>query len=161
MLRPPRVAAIGSALAPAVVGVAAAAPATAADLTGGQTITANSELTHDLVCPAGTDGLVIGADDIILDLKGFTISGPGARPRLCGGASSAEVRAQKSGITITNGTITGFQSAVVLDQTTGGTVSKLIATDNDRGINLANAHGAPVLKNTVTGNGRDGIRWGA
>jgi hypothetical protein len=42
----------------------------------GQTITENTRLANDLIdCPG--NGLVIGADDITLDLNGHTIDGDG------------------------------------------------------------------------------------
>lgn len=152
-----RLAAAASALALAAFGtIVAAPPASASDLTCGQVITVDTELTHDLVCPAGADALVIGANGITLDLKGFTISGPGAYATLGSGVRAA----QKSGVTITNGTITGFRSAVVLDQSTHSTVSKIVASDTDQAINLANATDSQVLKNTVTASRRDAIRLG-
>lgn len=152
-----RPAAIGSTLALAVAGaITTALPAAASDLLCGQAITVDTALTHDLVCAAGTDALVIAANDITLDLKGFTISGPGAYETAFSGVRAA----QRSGVTITNGTISGFQSAVVLNESTDSTVSKIVATENDQAINLANATGAHVVKNTVIGSGRDGIRLG-
>lgn len=160
MSRLSRPAAMGSSLAiasTALVAVALSAqPAAAADLSCGQVITADTELTQDLVCPAGTDALVIGADGIVLDLKGFTVRGPGAYATAYSGVRAA----QRTGVTITNGTITGFRSAVVLDQTANATVSKVVASDSDQAINLANATGSQILQNTVSGSGRDAIRLG-
>lgn len=152
-----RPAAIGTVLTIACAGlVAAAPPASASELLCGQAITVDTELTQNLVCPAGTDALVIAADGVTLDLKGFTISGPGAYATTGSGVRAV----QKTGVTVTNGSITGFRSAVVLDQTTNGTISKIAATDTDQALNLANATGTQVLKNNVTASGRDAIRLG-
>jgi parallel beta-helix repeat protein len=68
--------------------------------------------------------------------------------------------AQRSGVTIEKGTITGFQSGVVLDESTDGLVTKLAVHHNDQGINLAGGSGHVVEKNDVHGNGRDGVRLG-
>jgi parallel beta-helix repeat protein len=147
----------GSALALGIVAIiAAAAPASAADLTCGSVIVTSTSLTHDLVCDGTTDGLVIGANGITLDLKGFTISGPGAYATLKAGVRSA----QHTGVTITNGTVTGFQAAVVLDESTTNVISKVTATGNDQGINLSGGGGHIVTKNSISGSGRDAIRVG-
>jgi hypothetical protein len=41
----------------------------------GQVITQDVRLDSDLECPPDTTGLVIGADDVTVDLNGHTISG--------------------------------------------------------------------------------------
>lgn len=154
MLAHSRLVRFGSAVALVIAGaVAGTVPAAAATLTCGQVITTDIALSHNLVCPAGTDALVIGADNITLDLKGYTISGDGTH---------AGVRAaQRAGVTITNGTIIGFAAGVVLDQTTGGIVSKIDASHNVRGIDLANAVDSQIVQNTVSGSiHSDGIRLG-
>jgi hypothetical protein len=40
----------------------------------GQVVTTNAFLTQDLSCP-GSDGVVVGASGITIDLKGFTLRG--------------------------------------------------------------------------------------
>lgn len=151
-----RPAAVGSALALGLAGIVGSAlPAAADDVECGDIITTSTALTHDLVCDGTTDGLVIGANDITLDLKGFTISGPGSS------AFGSGVRAaQRGNVTITNGTITGFRSGVVLDQTVDSAVTKIVAQANDQGINLAGGARILVSRNTATANDRDGIRLG-
>ena len=149
--------AVGSALALGVVTtVAAAAPASAADLTCGSVIMTSTSLTHDLVCDGSTDGLVIGADGITLDLKGFSISGPGAYATPKAGVRSA----RHTHVTITNGSINGFQAAVVLDESTQSVVSKISASGNDQSINLSGGGGHLVSKNSIVGSGRDAVRVG-
>ena len=61
---------------------------------------------------------------------------------------------------ITNGKITGFQSAVVLDESTKAVVSKLNVYGNDQGLNLAGGGKHLIEKNYVHDNGRDAIRLG-
>jgi parallel beta-helix repeat protein len=130
-----------------------AAPATAAVLTCGTVVTTDIILTANLgPCPG--DALIAGADDITIDLGGFTISGTGT-------ATGAGVRvAQRSGVTVTNGTIQGFHTGVVLDESTDSVVSKLVLRDNIRGVNLANSDGNLVEKNTILNSGLDAIRLG-
>jgi parallel beta-helix repeat protein len=127
------------------------APATAAVVTCGTVVTTSIRLTSDLgPCPG--DALIAGADHITIDLGGHTISGTGI---------GAGVRvAQRTGVTVTAGTIQGFHTGVVLDESTLGTVSKLVLRDNIRGVNLAGADRNLVEKNTILNSGLDAIRLG-
>ena len=68
----------------AVAGVMAfsGSPAHAANVSCGDTITTDTTLHHDLVnCP--NNGIIIGADDITLDLNGHTIDGDGTEAAGC------------------------------------------------------------------------------
>jgi parallel beta-helix repeat protein len=128
-----------------------AAPATADALACGTVVTTSITLTGDLG-PCTGDALIAGADGITIDLGGHTISGTG---------TGAGVRvAQRTGVTVTNGTIQGFHTGVVLDESTYSTVSKLVLRDHIRGVNVAGSDLNLVEKNTITGSGLDGIRLG-
>jgi parallel beta-helix repeat protein len=128
-----------------------AAPASAAVVTCGTVVTTSIRLSSNLgPCPG--DALIAGANNITIDLGGYTISGAGA---------GAGVRvAQRTGVTVTNGTIEGFHTGVVLDESTNSTVSKLVLRDNIRGVNLAGSDGNLVEKNTILNSGLDAIRLG-
>jgi len=72
-------------------------------------------LTSNLTVPRGLDGIVIAADDVLLDLNGFTIQG-GALSFLDSGKG---IHAPISGgeykrLAIRNGTITGFSDGIYL-----------------------------------------------
>jgi parallel beta-helix repeat protein len=128
-----------------------AVPATAAVVTCGTVVTTDITLTEDLG-PCVGDALIAGADDITIDLGGYTIGGTG---------TGAGVRvAQHSGVTVTKGTIQGFHTGVVLDESTDSTVSKLVLRDNVRGVNVAGSDGNLVEKNTILDSGLDAIRLG-
>ena len=132
------------------------APASAATVSCGDVITVDTVLTQDLTCGPG-DALVIGANGVTLDLGGYTITGPGAY----GAGAGAGVRAaQRTGVTVTHGTLTGFASAVVLDESRDSHVTKLTVHHNDRGIDIAGGGGHLVDKNVSRDNGRDAIRLG-
>lgn len=145
-----RIGLLGAALAVPLL-TAGASPAAADEVTCGTVVTTSIVLTDDLgPCPG--DGLIAGADDITIDLGGYTISGTG---------TGAGVRvAQRTGVTVTGGTIEGFHTGVVLDESTAGTVSKLVLRDNIRGVNVAGSDGNLVEKNTIVGSGLDAIRLG-
>jgi parallel beta-helix repeat protein len=128
-----------------------AAPASAAVVACGTVVTSNITLTGNLG-PCPDDALIAGADNITIDLGGYTISGTG---------NGAGVRvAQHSGVTVTKGTIRGFHTGVVLDESTGSVVSKLVLRDNIRGVNVAGSDGNLVEKNTIRNSGLDAIRLG-
>jgi len=122
----------------------------------GAVLTSNTTLTSNLTCDASGDGLSIGADGVTLNLNGHTITGPGAYATPYAGVRAAG----HTKVRITNGKITGFQSAVVLDESTLAVVSKLNAYGNDQGINLAGGGGHVVEKNVLHGNGRDAVTLG-
>jgi hypothetical protein len=77
----------------------------------GDTITTNTTLTADLDCSAtDIDGLIVGADGIILNLNGHTITGfTGADAR------SGVFVADDSHVTVKNGTIENFHYGIVVE----------------------------------------------
>jgi parallel beta-helix repeat protein len=142
-------------LAGVVMALTPWSPASAA-VQCGAVLTSNTKLTSDLTCDASGDALSIGAGSVTLNLNGHTITGPGAYATPYAGvreAGHAKVR-------ITNGKITGFQSAVVLDESTDAVVSKLNAYGNDQGINIAGGGRHVIERNYLHDNGRDAVRLG-
>ncbi len=121
--------------------LALAAPATAqAAPACGATITTDTKLGSDLAnCPG--DGLVIGKDNVTLDLGRRTISGSsGAGIRLAG----------HRGVTIKGGTIQGFATGIVLDGAGGNRI---------RGVTVRGSAGRGIdLLNGSDGNTIDGVR---
>lgn len=87
-----------------------AMPAAAAP-TCGATVYANVLLTADLVCPPGSDGIVIGADNLRVDLNGYAITTPthvwGSRGIRANGFKGIKVSGP--------GRIDNFTSGVVLN----------------------------------------------
>lgn len=74
----------------------------------GDTVTTDVVLTHDLVdCPEV--GLVVGADDITIDLGGHTVDGALGEAEL-----GIDDTAGHSGLTVTNGTIRQFVEGVLV-----------------------------------------------
>jgi large repetitive protein len=98
-----------------VIGVG---PAAARTLGCGDVITVDTRLDGDLLdCP--DEGLLIGADDITLDLDGHTIDGDGISPETCpvqGRACDVGVdnTAGHSGVTIEGGSIQEFAAGVIV-----------------------------------------------
>jgi len=73
----------------------------------GETITASLVLNTDLSCTDG--GLIIGADNVTLDLGSHTVTGPGATI-----TGSVGVSTQHNNVTIRDGTITRFSQGISL-----------------------------------------------
>ncbi|MEV7013126.1 right-handed parallel beta-helix repeat-containing protein [Streptosporangium sp. NPDC051022] len=71
----------------------------------GDVLTSSVTLTADLSCPG--DGLTVGADDVTVNLGGHTLSGGGT-----GFSTGVSVIGHK-GVTVRNGTVTGFGDAGV------------------------------------------------
>lgn len=100
----------------------------------GDIITTDITLTSDVgPCPA--EGLVVAADDVVLNLNGHTVSGdPSARPdqEMIGDTRDRAgiLLRQVSGVTVMGGTVTGFDAGVAIMGGGGNTVRKVTAHDN-------------------------------
>ena len=78
----------------------------------GDTISADSSIHADLSnCPG--DGLVIGADNVTLDLNGHTIDGD-ATPGTTDPDAGIRLETHQ-GVTIQNGAVDEFDNGVLLD----------------------------------------------
>ena len=115
----------------------------------GQTVTANAQLAHDLVCSG--NGVVVGATGITIDLKGHTIRG---------NQSFNHYGVDDSGgynkLTVKNGALRNFYDGVHADANKVN-VSNVVATGNfDIGIFIT-GNNASVTSSTAAGNGFDGI----
>lgn len=143
---------MGGALALSLLGVVVAAPAQAANVSCGQKITQSTVLTGD-VGPCGV-GIEIGADNIVVDLNGFTVSGTVGT-----GEEGGIKMFNRSNVIIRNGTVTGFDTGVYVETSTRITITGMTVTGNvgrgnyDEGIQFYLSDRNNVIKNTITGNG--------
>ncbi len=113
-----------------VMGFVATAPASAAarpapqSLSCGQTITRSTVLSGD-VGPCPGNGIVAGADHIVLDLNGHRIFGAPQTGRGAGVYLLA-----RTGVTVLNGTVSSFNGGVVVEGGSRNTVLGVVARDN-------------------------------
>ena len=136
--------------------VVGAGPASAAHVTCGQTITVNTTLDSNIgPCDVG---LTIGASNVTLDLNGFTITGNPAIVDNVGVAIN-----DRTGVTVKNGYITGFDAGVAISGGSGNTVTFMTLFNNrgngnefGEGVNLFNTTGNTVSYNRITNNGQYG-----
>jgi hypothetical protein len=127
-------------------------PALAAGTGCGAVVTTSTTLQRNLMnCPG--DGLVIGADNLTLDLAGHTIDGTGAPDtvgiRLTG----------RHGITVQRGTLQEFSAGVMLDDADGNALLHLVTRRNvERGVHIHNgSNGNRVEFVVATANEISGI----
>lgn len=100
----------------------------------GDVITQDTTLASDVgPCPGA--GIVIGADHITLDLGGHTVTGdPHARPdqEMTGDTrdQAGVLLRRVNGVTVANGTVSGFDAGVAIMGGGGNTVRRVTAHDN-------------------------------
>jgi parallel beta-helix repeat protein len=144
-------------------GVAAAMPSAAeepaSDLACGDTITADTTLQADLVDCPGT-GLVIGADDLTLDLNGHIIDGDAALQDPCPEGTSCDLgvdnAAGHSGLVVVNGTVREFNFGVLVGGADANVLSRLTVVDNiASGIVVFDSTKVGIDRSTVARNGLD------
>jgi len=116
-----------SALTLGLVGVVLVGPAGASTAVAcGQHITRSTTLKSD-VGPCSGDGLVVdGVRGITLNLAGHRVFGTGAR-----GNNSVGIRLSRAtGVTVTRGSVSGFDAGVAIEKGSANLVSKLAVHDN-------------------------------
>lgn len=156
MPRSRRPIALVTALALLLLGVAFTEPAHATHVACGQEITQSTTLDSD-VGPCPGTGVVVAGSGIVLDLNGHRIRG------LNGPEETAGIVLRRvSGVTVTNGTVSGFDAGVVVGGGDANVVRGLTVVDNvgnSPGCNLGdgiaafNTHRTLIVDNTVERNG--------
>ena len=134
--------------------VVGAGPASAGHVSCGQTINVSTTLDAN-VGPCST-GLVIGANNVTLNLNGFTITGTGA----AGDNVGVEISG-RTGVTVKGGTITLFNAGVAISGGSGNTVTAMTLTNNrssttfdfGEGVNVFNSTGNTISYNRIRNNG--------
>jgi parallel beta-helix repeat protein len=119
----------------------------------GQVITQNVVLTSNLKC-ADSDGLIVGASDLVIDLNGHTISGPDV--------DSQEKTSSKVGVMIPNmnnvvvqdGTIEGFQAGILMTGSQNVEIKGIVSKDNQigafsTGASIVNVHLSILMNNEI------------
>jgi parallel beta-helix repeat protein len=129
-------------VAGAVSGVSASG-AFASNVSCGQTITQSTTLDSDLLGCQG-DGIVIGADNITLDLGGHTISG--------NNFNYGVYNDGHTGVVIENGTVRTFYNGVGLDEANGNVVQNVTGESNSAAaISVYESNGNVIESNTSAG----------
>jgi hypothetical protein len=149
----------GAAASLVVTGLVTAGPANAATLACGAAITHDTTLSANVGPCTGTDGLVITASNVTLNLSGFRIIGK-KRPGDQAGIRLVNV----TGVTVKGGTVSGFDAGVAIFGGSGNTVTNMTVRDNFNdlldgtcdmgdGISMFNSDGNTINANRVSHNG--------
>lgn len=164
MKHPTRKVLVGGVVSSLMLGTGAVtASAAAPAVRCGQAITSNTKLKRN-VGPCPGDGLVVKANNVRLDLNGFKVSGANGTEETNG------IRLMgTSGVTVKDGTVTGFDAGVnvmggsgntLTDLAVRGNVNDNITTDNPAddctfgdGITTTDSDDNAILDNSVIRNG--------
>lgn len=115
-------------------------------------------LSGNLTVPAATDGIVITANRVTLDLNGFSVAGSGTGKGISNGLAG------RIGTSIRNGTVTNFQDGIFLkesgDEFATSEILQIRVIGNAGSGILASANSV-ISGNTAAGNGSFGITAGA
>lgn len=136
---------------------AAAGQSPPAGLECGDTITADTTLDRDLTgCPS--NGIIIGADDITLDLNGHTISGDGKPVRRCPRRQPCDMGVfndRHDGVTVRNGSLRGFAVGVLIGGVRGNRLVGLSSSHNQYfGFVIADSARSVIRDSSATDNPR-------
>ncbi|MEP6632231.1 MAG: NosD domain-containing protein [Lapillicoccus sp.] len=120
----------------------------------GAVLTTDTTLTADVLDCVG-DGLVVGADNVTLNLNGHLVDGDAVEDPTDVGIRVAGHR----GVRVTNGTVQGFYRGVVFESSPSGVASSLTVRQSSRRgiVFLDGSDGAQVLDNVSADNGGSGI----
>jgi hypothetical protein len=109
--------------------IASGVPATPPPGRCGEVITTSTTLHANIgPCPAGTDGIILGADNVTLNLNGHSVIGPGVGADT-GGSVGIRI-AQHTGDTITSGTVSGFDAGIALIGASNNAISHMTVQNN-------------------------------
>jgi hypothetical protein len=120
--------------------VALAGPASAVTLNCGDTVTSSVTLSND-VGPCTGNGLIIGADNVTLNLGGHTVSGSNTTNTTTNEQVGILIQGVRN-VVVQNGTVTGFDAGVAITKGTKNQVINVNVHDNINHSSLVNAPGA-------------------
>jgi parallel beta-helix repeat protein len=119
----------------------------------GQVITQNVVLTSNLNC-AETDGLIVNAGDVVIDLNGHTISGPDIDSDTQTSSKVGIMIPNVNNVVVQDGTIEGFQAGVLMTGSQNVEIKGIVAKNNQIGLfstgsSIVNAHLSIIMNNQI------------
>ncbi|MFT7775820.1 hypothetical protein [Roseateles sp.] len=122
------------------------------------------KLTGNLNVPADVFGILITAENVTLDLNGFTVRGPGSCTRNAGtkevvctqqtNANAAGILATQKDVAVRNGMVRGFAGHGVWLQQSGSAEQLHVSQNAGNGLTLVRGHARDIESDT---NGFNGI----
>ena len=119
----------------------------------GQVITQNVVLTSNLNC-AETDGLIVNAGNIVIDLNGHTISGPDIDSDTKTSSKVGIMIPNMNNVVVQDGTIEGFQAGILMTGSQNVEVKGMVVKNNQIGLfstgsSIVNAHLSIIMNNQI------------
>ena len=139
----------------------------------GEVVQGNVNLTANLNCTG--DGLIVGADNTVINLNGYTVSGPGQQsskvgivipnndnvmvqgPGVIKGFQAGILATGSNNVQIKSIIITGNEIAVFTTGSTNTQVTENIIKNNNLGVASHSSKGASLMSNLITGNELAGV----
>lgn len=123
------------------------------------TLTADYTLTSDMTFD--DTGFIIAADGITLDLGGYTINGSYPPIPLVGPLSAGVQLNGRTGVTVKNGVVRGFNEGVSLLSSNSNVITGMITSGNTlRGLGIWGSSNNVIEGVVTSGNAYDGITVG-
>ena len=116
-------------------------------------ISASFVLANDLTCPG--DAFVIHADNVVLDLNGHTLTGPGMGPQTWPNPQLDSVGVRtggRTGVTVRNGKISGFSTGIYFIDMVRSSIEDVYSEKNRYGFYIHASTGITVTRSTVFAN---------
>jgi parallel beta-helix repeat protein len=119
----------------------------------GQVITQNVVLTSNLNC-GDSDGLIVGASDIVIDLNGHTISGPDVDNQEKTSSKVGVMIPNMNNVVVQDGTVQGFQAGILMTGSQNIELSNIISKNNQigafsTGASIVNTHLSILMDNEI------------
>ncbi|MGA9317834.1 MAG: NosD domain-containing protein [Nitrososphaeraceae archaeon] len=125
---------------------AATAAASSSNAACGQVVSGLVNLTANLNCSG--DGLIVGGPNTVINMNGFSITGPGQE------SSKVGIMVPNVDNVVVNGpgSISNFQAGVLLTGANGFKINSVILSNNQIGTFMTGAENSEVRQNIIQGN---------
>jgi hypothetical protein len=125
---------------------AATAAAASSNAACGQVVSGFVNLTANLNCSG--DGLIVGGPNTVINMNGFSITGPGQE------SSKVGIMVPNVDNVVVNGpgSISNFQAGVLLTGANGFKINSVILSNNQIGTFMTGAENSEVRQNIIQGN---------
>ena len=139
----------------------------------GEVVQGSVNLTSNLNCTG--DGLIVGADNTVINLNGYTLTGPGQQsskvgivvpnndnimisgPGVIKGFQAGILATGSNNVQIKSIILTGNEIAVFTTGSTNTQVQENIIKNNNLGVASHSSKGASLMSNLITGNELAGV----
>ena len=112
----------------------------------GEVVQGNVNLTANLNCTG--DGLIVGADNTVINLNGYTVSGPGQQSSKVG-----VVVPNNDNVMVTGpGVIKGFQAGILATGSNNVQIKSIIITGNEIAVFTTGSTNTQVQQNIIKNN---------